>query len=137
MRFYTKQHKASCGIDRHARRMSMCLRSQNGEIVLHRHRQTSPERFLKAMAPSRAALGVCVACLFTWSWLADLCTGEGMPFVLGHARSLQASHGGQATNETRDAQTIAGRLRGGLLPQAYVSPAARRPPATCAGGGRL
>jgi hypothetical protein len=51
---------------------------------------------LKAVAPSRTDLVVCVACLFTWYWLADLCAREGMPFVLGHALSMKAMHGGKA-----------------------------------------
>jgi hypothetical protein len=51
MRFYTKQHKAYCGIDLHARSMYRCILSQDGEIRLHRHMQTRPEMFLKAMTP--------------------------------------------------------------------------------------
>jgi hypothetical protein len=39
---------------------------------------------------------------------------------------MQASHGGKATNDQSDAQHIAVLLRGGLRPQASVSPAARR-----------
>ena len=56
-----------------------------------------------------------VACLFTWYWLADLCAREGMPFVLGHALSMNAIHGGR--RDTSDAQKIAVLLRGGMLPQ--------------------
>ena len=39
---------------------------------------------------------------------------------------MKALHGGQATNDTIDAQNIAVLLRGGMLPQASVSPAAMR-----------
>jgi transposase len=53
-----------------------------------------------------------------------------MPFVLGQALSRKAIHGGQATHDQIEAQNIAVLLRGGLLPQAYVYPAAMR--ATCA-----
>jgi transposase len=126
MRFYTKQHKAYCGIDLHARSMYMCILSQDGEILLHRNMKTSPEMFLKAIAPSREDLVVCVECIFTWYWLADLCAREGIPFVLGHALSMKAIHGGKAQNDKIDAQKIAGLLRGGMLPQAYVYPAAMR-----------
>jgi transposase len=49
-----------------------------------------------------------------------------MPFVLGHALSMQAIHGGQAKHEKIDAHTIAVLLRGGMLPQASVDPAAMR-----------
>jgi transposase len=81
---------------------------------------------LKSIAPSRADMVVAVECLFTWYWLADLCAHEGLPFVLGHALSMKAIHGGKAKNDRMDARTIAVLLRGGMLPQAYVSPAAMR-----------
>jgi transposase len=45
-----------------------------------------------------------------------------MPFVLGHALSMRAMHGGKAKNDRIDSHTIAALLRGGLLPQAYVYP---------------
>jgi transposase len=73
-----------------------------------------PEPFLKAVAPSREDLVVCVACLFTWSWLADLCAREAMPFVLGHALYMKALHGGKAKNDKIDAHKIAVLLRGGI-----------------------
>ena len=126
MRFYTKQHKFYCGIDLHARSMYVCLLSQEGDILLHRKMKAAPEPFLKAVAPYRDGLGVAVECLFTWYGLADLCADEGMPFVLGHALSMQAMHGGTAKNDKIDSQKIAALLRGGRLPQASVSPAARR-----------
>src|SRR5262245_25622906 len=69
MRFYTKQHKAYCGIDLHARSMYVCILNQDGEIMRHRHMQTSPETFLKAIAPYREELVVAVECIFTWYWL--------------------------------------------------------------------
>ena len=126
MRFYTTQHKAYCGIDLHARSMYVCILSQDGEILLHRNMKTSPEMFLKAIAPYREDLVVAVECLFPWYWLADLCAREDIPFVLGHALSMKAIHGGKAKNDTIDAQKIAVLLRGGMLPQAYVYPADMR-----------
>jgi len=69
---------------------------------------------------------VAVACIVTWYWLADLCAAQGIPFVLGHALSRKAIHGGKAKNEKMDSQTIAALLRGGMLPHAYVSPAEMR-----------
>jgi hypothetical protein len=85
-----------------------------------------PETFLKAIAPYRDDLVVAVECIFTWYWLADLCAREEIPFVLGHALSMKALHGGKAKNDRIDAQKIAVLLRGGLLPQASVSPAEMR-----------
>jgi transposase len=126
MRFYTHQHQFYGGIDRHARSMDVCIVSHDGEILVHRHMKAAPDPCLKAVAPSRDGLVVAVEGLFTWYWLADLCAQEGIPFVLGHALSMKAIHGGKANNDTIDSQKIAALRRGGLLPQADVSPAERR-----------
>ena len=66
MRFYTKQHPFYCGIDLHARSMYVCILSQDGAIVLHRNMPAGPEPFLKAIAPYREDIVVCVACIFSW-----------------------------------------------------------------------
>jgi len=87
-------------------------------MVVHRNMPAGPAPFLKAVAPYRTDRVVCVDCIFPWYGLADLCAREGMPFVLGHALSMKAMHGGQAKNDNIDAQTMAVRLRGGMLPQA-------------------
>ena len=105
---------------------SLCVLNQDGEIVLHRTMQAGPEPFLKAMAPYREDLVVSVECIFTWYGLADLCTREGMAFVLGQALDMKAIPGGQAKHDTIEAQKIAGRLRGGMLPQASGYPAEMR-----------
>jgi transposase len=126
MRFYTKQHKAYCGIDLHARSMYLCILNQDGEIMLHRNMKASPEALLKTIAPYRDDLVIAVECVFTWYWLADLCAREGIPFVLGHALYMKAIHGGKAKNDKIDSQKIAVLLRGGMLPQAYVYPAEMR-----------
>ena len=106
--------------------MYVCILSQDGEILLHRNMKTSPESFLKAIAPYREDLVVAVECIFTWYWLADLCAQEQIPFVLGHALYMKAIHGGKAKNDKIDAHKIAVLLRGGMLPQAYVYPAEMR-----------
>src|SRR6201993_4934677 len=126
MRFYTKQHQTYCGIDLHARTMYICILNQAGEILVHHNFTASPETFLKVIAPYREEIVVAVECMFTWYWLADLCQREGITFVLGHALYLKAIHGGKAKNDRIDAQKIAILLRGGMLPQAYVYPAALR-----------
>ena len=126
MRFSTTQHPFYCGIDLHARTMYVCILSQSGEVLVHRNMQTDPETFLHVVAPYRQGLVVAVECLFTWYWLADLCADEGIPCVLGHALYMKAIHGGKAKNDTMDSQKIAALLRGGMLPQASVSPARMR-----------
>jgi transposase len=106
--------------------MYLCIVNRDGEILVHRNLPAGPEPFLKAIAPYREDLVVCVECMFTWSWLADLCAREGIPFVLGHALYMKAIHGGKAKNDKIDSHKIAVLLRGGMLPQAYVYPAQMR-----------
>src|SRR4030095_12366985 len=106
--------------------MYVCSLDHKGEILVHRNMQTSPEAFLNVIAPYRQGIVVSFACMFTWYCLADLCADEGIPFVLGHALSMKAIHGGKAKNDQIDSHKIAALLRGGMLPQAYVYPAQMR-----------
>jgi transposase len=122
MRFYTNQHKHYCGIDLHAKKMFLCILDASGQIVLHRNIAASPESFLRAIAPFREGLVVGVECMFAWYWLSDLCSKEGIDFVLGHALFMKAIHGGKAKNDKIDSQKIAVLLRGGSFPVAYVYP---------------
>lgn len=126
MKFYTKQHTFYCGIDLHAKSMYLCILNQDGEIVLHRNIRTDPGVLLKTIAPYREDIVVAVECIFTWYWIADLCSREHIAFVLGHALYMKAIHGGKAKNDKIDAHKIAVLLRGGMMPMAYVYPAEMR-----------
>jgi len=106
--------------------MDVGLLNHAGETRLHRHLHATPEALLKAIAPYRAPIVMAAEWRCTWDWLADLGADQGIPFVRGHALSMKALHGGTATHDTIDAQKIAGLRRGGMLPQASVSPRERR-----------
>ena len=99
MKFYTGQHKFYCGVDLHARTMFLCVLDERGYPLLERNIKTDPELFLKTIAPYREDLVVGVECIFTWYWLADLCSREKIPFILGHALYMKAIHGGKAKND--------------------------------------
>ena len=126
MRFYTVSHKYYCGIDLHTQVMYLCILDQAGEVVLHRNMKSEPQAFLAAIAPYREDLVVGAECIFCWYWLADLCEREGIRFVLGHALYMKAIHGGKVKNDKFDSAKIAGLLRGGMFPLAYVYPAEMR-----------
>jgi transposase len=126
MRFYNRQHRHYCGIDLHVKTMYVCILNATGQTLVHRNVKATPDAFLETVAPYRADLVVAAECMFTWYWLADVCAAEGIPFVLGHALAMKAIHGGKAKNDKLDSFKIATLLRGGLLPQAYVYPAAMR-----------
>jgi transposase len=126
MRFYNQQHRFYCGVDLHARTLSLHILDAEGNTALAKTISASPKAFLHAVAPFRDGLVVACECMFAWYWLADLCTDEGIPFILGHALYRKAIHGGKAKTDKIDAHKIAVLLRGGMLPQAYVYPKGRR-----------
>ena len=126
MRFCNHQHQYYCGIDLHVKTMYVCILDATGQVLVHRNVPSTPEAFLDTMAPYREDLVVAAECMLTWYWVADLCAAEDIPFVLGHALAMKAIHGGNAKNDKIDSQKITALLRGGLLPQAYVYPAAMR-----------
>ena len=98
--------------------MSLCTLHRDGALLVPRQRSAGPDPLLQAIAPSREDVVVCGAWSFPWYGLADLGARAGMPFVLGPALSMQASHGGEAQNDRMDAPHSAGLRRGGMLPQA-------------------
>ena len=126
MRVYTQPHRFYCGSDLHARSLHLCVLDQAGAVVLDKSIAARPETFLKAIAPFRADVVVGVECLYAWYWLADLCTQEQIPCVLGHALSLKLIYGARAKNDRIDAAKIARLLRGGNFPLAYVYPKGMR-----------
>ncbi len=126
MRFYTQQHRFYCGGDLHARTLYLHILDHDGQTRFEQNLPARPDAFLDAIQPYRDGLVVGVECMFAWYWLADLCAAEGIPFVLGHALYMKAIHGGKSKTDKIDAGKIAGLLRGGLFPQAYVYPKALR-----------
>jgi hypothetical protein len=121
MRFYKHTHAFYCGVDLHARSMFTHILDHHGNTVFEADLPADPGAFRKAIAPYRAGLVVGCECMFSWYWLADLCEDDEIPFTLGHALYMKAIHGGKAKNDRIDAAKIAGLLRGGMFPMAYVS----------------
>ena len=126
MRYYTGQHQYYCGVDLHARTMYLCIVNQQDEILYHREIPAKAEVFLEKLAPYREDVAVCVECMFTWYWVADLCAVEQIPFVLGHALYMKAISSGKTKNDRIDSQKIAKLLRAGMIPMSYVYPKAMR-----------
>jgi hypothetical protein len=66
MNFYTRQHKHYCGLDLQAKALYVCILDQAGTILVHKNLSTTPEAFLRILAPDRAAVVVGVEWIFTW-----------------------------------------------------------------------
>ncbi len=86
MNFYTRRHKHYCGIDLQTKAMYVRILNL----------PTTPEAFLRMIAPYREGVVGGVECMFTWYWLADLCAQEGIAFTLGHALSIESDSWGQS-----------------------------------------
>lgn len=122
MDFYTERRSYYCGIDLHARNMYVCIMDHEGKVVIHKNIKTKPDDFMELINPYSKEIVVGVECMFTWYWLADLCSDNDIEFVLGHALYMKAIHGGKAKNDKIDSFKIATLLRGGMFPRAYVYP---------------
>jgi transposase len=125
-RYYHGAHPYYCGVDLHARSLYVHVCDPAGTPRLERELPADPDAFLDAVAPFRPGLVVGAECMFAWYWLADLCEREAIPFVLGHALAMKAIHAGKSKNDRLDAATLAGLLRSGYYPMAYVYPKAKR-----------
>ena len=126
MRFYTQQHRYTCGIDLHARSLYVCILDDTGQIRVHKNIKATPQALLKLIADYQDDLIIGVECMFSWYWIADFCADHGIEFVLGHALYMKAIHGGKAKNDKIDSEKIARLLKGGMFPYAYVYPRGMR-----------
>jgi transposase len=122
---YQQQHAYYCGVDLHARSLFVHICDPAGSTRLEKNLPATPAAFLDAIQPFPGLVVGC-ECMFAWYWLADLCEHHRIPFVLGHALAMKAIHGGKSKNDRQDAATLAGLLRSGYFPLAYVYPAAKR-----------
>jgi len=95
---------------------------QEGKVVIHKNIKAKPDDFMELITPFLEDIVVAVECMFTWYWLADLCSENDIEFTLGHALYMKAIHGGKAKNDKIDSFKIATILRGGMFPKAYVYP---------------
>jgi hypothetical protein len=64
MRFYNQQHRFYCGVDLHARTLSLHILDAAGKTVLATTIVANPDAFLQAVAPFRDGLAVACECMF-------------------------------------------------------------------------
>src|SRR5262249_25869200 len=63
MRFYNQQHRFYCGVDLHARTLSLHILDAAGKTVLAKTIAATPDAFLAAVAPFRDGLAVAAECM--------------------------------------------------------------------------
>jgi hypothetical protein len=95
MRPYSGQHRFYRGVDIHTRTLAPWVLDAGGKVALRATAGASPQAGLDTRVPYRDGEAVACECMFARCWLADLCSEQGTPFVLGHALSRKAIHGGK------------------------------------------
>jgi transposase len=108
---YRVTTKYVCGIDLHARMLSMCVMSLSGKILLRKSIPCSIEHVLKELHPWICDITVGVESTFNWYWLLDQLEHYKIPCVLGHALYIKRMHSSKHKNDSVDARDIRDLLR--------------------------
>ena len=124
MKLYNQQHQFYCGIDLHAKTLHACVVDQQGEKIFHRNFQCqhSDQLFNRLLRLGTRDIVIGCESTFNWYWLADDCRHHQLPFILGHALSFKAIHGGKTKSDPIDSEKLARLVRGGNFPLSHVYP---------------
>ena len=73
--------------------MFACVLNRDGDVLLHRNMKADRDHLDRLVRRFPGDIVIAVECIFTWYWIADFCDERDIPFVLGHALSMEAIHG--------------------------------------------
>lgn len=115
------------GIDAHTRYLMVVVVSKTADRVLGPIRVSveARERLTTLLAPFRP-MDVVVETSSSWPWLHECITGEGMTFVLAHAKRLRAIAEANYKSDEIDAELLARMHLAGLIPAVYSTPGRQR-----------
>jgi len=106
------------GIDLHSR-MRLVAINDNGKLVAEEKRATSPANLALFFQQFDEPVHAVVECTSYWYWVADWCSGHGVPLTLAHAKMLKAITYAKVKTDSVDARTLAELLRVGLIPEVH------------------
>jgi transposase len=118
----TVSTKYVCGIDLHARKMSVCVMDKDGKVVFNRNIDCNINEFLDYITPFKKSITVGVESTYNWYWLLDKLQENGITCALGHALYIKRMKSGKHKNDPVDARDIADLLRTNRFPLAYAYP---------------
>jgi len=115
------------GIDAHATYLVVGIVSNTGDLVQPPIRipNARTDTLLELLQRYQPIEGV-VETSPAWPWLYELLTGEGIGFVLAHAKRLRAIAESNYKTDEIDAVVLARMRVAGLIPEVYPKPAAQR-----------
>lgn len=118
--------KYVCGIDLHAREMSVCVKNIDGNVLMKRNVPCNIKVFMNFIEPFKKSLTVGVESTYNWYWLLDELKKLKITCALGHALYIKRMKGGKHKNDPVDASDIADMLRTNHFPLAYDYPSEMR-----------
>lgn len=118
--------KYVCGIDLHAREMSICVKNIDGKVLMKRNVACDIKTFMNHIEPFKKSLTVGVESTYNWYWLLDDLKKHKIICALGHALYIKRMKGGKHKNDPVDASDIADMLRTNHFPLAYDYPSEMR-----------
>jgi transposase len=118
----TVNTKYVCGIDLHAKNMSVCVMDKDGKVLLKRNISCEFDVFLALIKPYKRSVTVGVESTYNWYWLLDKLKEHDISCALGHALYISRMKSSKHKNDPVDAQDIADLLRTNKFPLAYDYP---------------
>ena len=110
------------GMDLHRRRSVIVRMTEDGR-KLETVRITSSPAALRAVIPKAGKHPrVVIEATYGWYWAADVLETAGAEVHLAHPLGVTAYSCRRVTNDERDAADLAGLLRMGRLPEAWIAP---------------
>lgn len=122
----TVSTKYVCGIDLHAREMSVCVKNIDGKVLMKRNVPCNIKIFMNYIEPFKKSLTVGVESTYNWYWLLDDLKKHKIACALGHALYIKRMKAGKHKNDPVDASDIADMLRTNHFPLAYDYPSEMR-----------
>ena len=113
-----------CGIDLSARVSQVCVINQQLTRLIDQKLPNDLDRIIRLLEPYRADLKIVVESTFNWYWLVDGLRAAGFSVCLAHTLGLSMITGAKVKTDRRDAFALAKLRLAGVIPQAYIYPAA-------------
>jgi transposase len=116
-----------CGIDLSAITSHICVLDDSLSVHLQQKATNDLPLISNLLHTFKPDLKIVVESTFNWYWLVDGLQALGFDVCLAHTLGLAMITQAKVKTDRRDAFTLAKLLRAGLIPQAYIYPAATRP----------
>ncbi len=114
------------GMDLHRRRSVLVRMTADGRKLETVRIENSPAALREVLARCGKRPQVVLEATYGWYWAADVLAGAGAEVHLAHPLGVKAFSYRRVKNDERDASDLADLLRAGLLPEAWIAPAAVR-----------